>query len=229
MINSLEFLSSLTDETLMRIVRETNNLDVLKYLAIHSSTNIKKIVASKAIIASDEGKELREIFMKDSDKCVRKSLASNVFLSPEVLEIMLKDKNLEVLVEACKNPNTSCKALEKILDKTRNVDVYIAMAINPNISTDFLTALYAMHFRLDDSDKHEAFKIEYLKECIAASPVLTESVVAFALADDKSLSVRKKLIENKVANKIQGLLNYMTMDDNELIAKIATEKLKVLS
>ena len=80
-----DFLKGLSSETLTRIARETHKVEVLEILVEVETVDVRKVIAGRKLILEYSAKKLKEKLLSDPDKCVRKALANNLFLSKEDL------------------------------------------------------------------------------------------------------------------------------------------------
>ena len=115
---------------------EDTPLDILKKLAEHKFSNIRKLVASN----ENTPPEILDELSNDENYLVRASVAKNENTSSEILNKLSKDKGVLVKIAVAGNKNTSQKILAE-LAKDKEIVIRRTVALNENISPEILNEL----------------------------------------------------------------------------------------
>ena len=167
---------------------------------------LKKYGKINLLESDSTSPEMIEELMKDEDVEVRKAVAKNPSTPVDILKKLTDDKDKDVRKEVAKNPKTPVDILKKLAGD-EVVDVRWEVAINPNTPVDILRKL------VEDKD--------CIVRITVARNLRTPADILMTLAGDKSWRVRFAVASNpKIpADILRKLANDKDKDVKQRVAK----------
>ena len=194
---------------------DESHYDIPESNAVDDIEFLKKYGKINLLGNNNASPEIIEELMKDEDVEVRKAVAKNPSTPVDILKKLTDDKDKDVRKEVAKNPKTPVDILKKLAGD-EVVDVRWEVAINPNTPVDILRKL------VEDKD--------CIVRITVARNLRTPADILMTLAGDKSWRVRFAVASNpKIpADILRKLAKDKDKDVKQRVAKHPNTPAEVL-